>query len=151
MAGVASQQRAQRRYDQRCGGSITRKLQFIYNFGCSKVNRHLRVEERCENVGLSRKSGAGRRRVGQPCDEGAALRSALPIKKACRTGSVHSQHKLIATAQSIPQKLQTGYNLWRIRCALATKVRTTQPSIRSAASPQPARETVSAHHRTQRQ
>jgi hypothetical protein len=88
-------------------------MQFIYNFGCSKVNRQRRVQNVGENVGLTEKSGAGRRRVGQPCDEGAALRSALLIKKACRTGSVHSQHKPIPNPQSIPQKLQTSYNFWR--------------------------------------
>jgi hypothetical protein len=113
MAGLTSQKRAQRNYDQWCAASITRKMQFIYNFGCSKVNRQRRVRNGVETWVSAEKSGAGRRRLGQPCDEGAALRSALPIKKACRTGSVHSQHKLIAAARSIPQKLQTGYNFWR--------------------------------------
>jgi hypothetical protein len=80
--------------------------------------------------------------VGQPCDEGAALRSALPIKKACRTGSVHSQHKLIPNSQSIPQKLQTGYNFWRKSMCLSNKGCSTHPAVRTAASPQPARETA---------
>jgi len=85
-------------------------MQFIYNFGCSKINRQLRVRNGAKTWVCAEKKAGLAGDVGQPCDEGAALRSALPIKKACRTGSVHSQHKLIAAAQSIPQKLQTGYN-----------------------------------------
>jgi len=62
MAGLTSQRRAQRNYDQWCAASITRKMQFIYNFGCSKVNRQLRGE-------TVRKPGLKSKKAGLAGDE----------------------------------------------------------------------------------
>jgi hypothetical protein len=96
MAGFASQQRAQRRYDQRCGGSITRKLQFIYNFGCSKINRQVEVAKGREKVGFKRK----KRGWPETCRPALRRRSSAAERLANKKSMPHRQCAFATYADS---------------------------------------------------